>query len=302
MTKDEAIDHIKKQDDFGKELLEAEIGYCNELLGELARAKKLPWPKIPKKVIPKKPDWRRVKKCLWFKVKNRVLFCENTTDGVTKPFADYRMRYVHPVFAKMGFTVIVLKGVDDVRSNFVPHAKHGLTVYLGGVGHGHYTYYTGHHSNHILDACHYDTAEVKDRAIHFLSCQTGKTLGPDTVNKGAKCYAGYSENFYLKWDDPSTPINEFRLFPQCDSVFDILMALGFTAGQAYNATKNAFNSAISQVPNTVAATYLAWNRDHLKLHGSATTKIKPYRYVKICFPLPTLETEDALVEAGKLVD
>jgi hypothetical protein len=302
MTKKEVIQHIKKQTEFGKLALQAEMGYCNELLSTLTRGTVPAWPKLPAPKIPTGPYWKPVKKCVWLKLTNRALFCENTTDHVTTPFARYRMRYVHPVFKKRGFSIVVLSGTDDIRTNFVPHAKKALTVYLSGIGHGNYNLYTGHDGNYILVACQYDPAEVKGKAIHFLSCRTAAQLGPDTVKKGAKCYAGYTENFILQWDDSSTPVNEFVLFAKSDSTFDIAMANGLTAQNAYDLTIRAFNAAIAQVPNQVAATYLRWDRDHLKLHGDVATKIAPYRFVRICFPMVDLEREDALVEAGELVD
>ncbi len=303
LTKKEVIEHLKKQTEFGKLALEAEIQYCNELISALTAGTIPSWPKIPKEPIPKKPDWKPVKKCIWLKLRTRALFCENNTDSVTTPFANYRIANVHPVFQARGFTVTVLKDHDDIRTNFVPQAKNGLTLYLSGIGHGNYTTYTGDGGNHILEVGQYDPAEVKDKAIHFLSCQTAAQLGPDTVAKGAKCYTGYTENFILQWDDPSTPaVDEFQLFAKSDSTFDIMMANGATAQQAYNATIQAFNAAISQVPNTVAATYLTLDKNRCKPLGVMTTTIQPYRYVKVCYPLVSLEKENSLVEAGEWAD
>lgn len=302
-TKDEVIEHLKRQTDFGRLALRAEMGYCNELIAELAGGIVPAWPPIPEQPFPPKPDWRRVKRCIWLKLTNRALFCENTTDSVTTPFANYRIANVHSVFQARGFNVTMLQGADDVRANFVPQAKKVLTVYLGGIGHGNYNVYTGHWGDHILEVGLYDAAEVNGKAIHLLSCRTARDLGPDTVANGAKCYSGYSENFILQWDDGTTPaVNEFELFARSDSTYDIMMANGATAQEAYDATIQAFNAARAQVPNTVAATYLTWDRDHLRLHGDGTTTIKPYRSVKICFPIKVLEQEDALVRAGALAD
>ncbi|MBP7052467.1 MAG: hypothetical protein KBE65_15755 [Phycisphaerae bacterium] len=301
-SKDDIIDHLKKQTDFGQEVLQAEMKYCTDLLFTLGPQGVTSEPKIPKEPVRKVPDWKPVKKCIWIKLKTRALFCENTTDGVTAPFAQYRIANVHPVFKKRGFTVIALTGVDDVRNNFVPHAKNTLTVYLSGIGHGNYTTYTGHGGNHILEVGQYDPAEVRGKAIHFLSCQTAGKLGPDTVAKGAKCYAGYTENFTFVWEDPKTPMQDFLLFAKADSIYDIMMANGTTAQQAYNAAYQLFTAGANQVPNTAAATWLIYDRDHLKLHGNAATRILPYRYVKVCFPLVSAEQEDALVGAGELVE
>ena len=93
--------------------------------------------------------------------------------------------------------------------------------------------------------------------------------------KGAKCYAGYDENFTFIWDDPSTPVNEVDLFKICDSTFDIHMANGSTAQLAFNATIVAFNAAIATVPGTTAASWLTYDRDHCRLHGDPAIKIRP---------------------------
>ena len=305
LTKKEIMDHIKRQDEFGQVALQAEMGYCNELVANL-RVTKLPtWPVVPNPPIPGGPDWKPVKpRCVIFRLKNRALFCENTTDSVTKPFANYRIANVHPKFTARGFTAIVLSGVDDIRAKFIPEAKNTLTVYISGVGHGAYTLYTGHHGDTILQKCQYDSAEVSKKAIHFLSCQTAGQLGPDTVAKGAYCYAGYTENFHLVWDNSATPVDEFLLFAKSDSTFDIMMASGATAKQAFDATIQAFNAALAQpgIPGSAAGTWLAYDRDHFKLLGVESTKIYPFRYVKVCFPLVDRQKEDALVQAGVVVN
>jgi len=302
MTRREVLDEIKNQTEFGKVAVQAEMEYCNQLVASLG-ADKLPvWPVIPKPHVVQIPDWKPVRKCIYLKVPNRVLFLENTTDAVTTPFANYRIAVVHPAFQARGFTVQVLKDHDDIRANFVPLAKNSLLVYIGGIGHGNYTLYTGDGGNHILEVGAYDPAEVKGKGIHFLSCETAAQLGPDTVTKGALFYDGYTENFTFVWDDPNTRVNETLLFEKADSTFDLWIAAGATAQQAYAAKTQAFNAAIAQVPGTAAASWLTYDRDHNKLLGAGTTTIQPSRYVKICFPLLALEKQNALLDAGELTD
>jgi hypothetical protein len=301
-SRDDIIDNIKNRTDFGKLATRAEMGYCSELAASLRKGKVPFRPKMPPKPTKKPPWWKPTQKCIRLRVKNRALFCENTTDGVTTPIANWRIANVHPEFGSRGFTVVSLTGTDDVRSNFVSHAKNRLTTYIGGVGHGNYDIYTGHWGDPILKIGDYDSAEVKDKALHFLSCRTGRDLGPDAVANGAKAYVGYDENFTFVWDDSTTPVNEFLLFIQSDATFDLQMVAGAPAGQAFNATQQAFNAAIAQVPNTAAATWLTYDRDHIKLHGSAEATIKPLRWIKICFPIRRLEMEAALLNAGDLED
>ena len=301
-SKSDIISHIKRRTDFGRLATNVEMGYCNELASTL-RARKVPsWPKAPQKRIRKQPWWKPVKKCIYLRLRNRALFCENTTDNVTTPIANWRIAHVHPRFRSRGFITVALTGTDDVRARFVPVAKNGLTTYIGGVGHGGYNLYTGHWGDRILEVGYYDAAEVKRKTLHFLSCRTARDLGPDTVANGAKAYAGYDENFHFVWDVPSTRVNEFLLFVKADATFDLHMAAGANAGRAFAATKQAFNAAIAQVPNTAAATWLTYDRDHLKLRGSRAATIKPSRWVKICFPIRRLEMETALLGAGVLED
>ncbi len=170
------------------------------------------------------------------------------------------------------------------------------------MGHGNYDRYTGHWSDIILKVGSYDSAEVSGKSLHFLSCRTAKNLGPDTVTKGARSYCGYDENFTFVWDDSATPVNEFVLFMQADGTFDQFMASGSKASEAYNAAIQAFNAAIAQVPNTAAASWLTYDRDHLRLHGDGDATIKPHRWLKICFPIRHFIHEDRLVEAGELED
>ncbi len=302
MTKAEVIKNIEDETDFGKIAIQAEMQYCNELM-DAVRANAIPaYPHAQIRPITDIEPIKVLRRCVWLKLKTTALFAENTTDSVTSPFAAYRIAQVHPVFAARGFNVVVNSGVNDTRTNFVTTAKKSLTVYLSGIGHGNYTLYTGHAGCHILEVGAYDPAEVKDKAIHFLSCRTAAQLGPDTVTRGAKCYAGYNENFTFVWDDPSTPINEVDLFKRCDSTFDIWMANGHTAQQSFNAAIATFNASIALVPGTTAASWLTYDRDHFKLHGNTATAILPYRYVKICLPLATPLLEEKLAEAGELVE
>jgi hypothetical protein len=302
VTKAELMQHVESQTDFGHQVVNVEMDYCNELIAALGSAQLTDWPKIPKAKILPGPPWHPVKKCILLKVHSVALFCENTTDAVTAPFANYRIAHVHPAFAARGFTVTVLSDHNDVRTQFVPVAKGPNTVYIGGIGHGAYDVYTGDAFNRILQVGMYDPAEVSGKAIHFLSCETAGKLGPDTVAKGTKSYAGYDENFTFVWDDPATTtVNEVLLFQQADSTFDIVMANGGTAQQAYDATVQAFNAGMSQVPNTAAASWLKYDRDHLKLLGAPATTVPPYRYVRFCYPLDRA-AEAALAHAGEMVD
>ena len=302
ISKAEVLEHIEAQSELGQTFVRAEISYANELVGALAGGPAKKWALIPKAKAERVPsDWKWVPQRWWPFLRSWALFCENTTDQVTTPAAAYRIKHVHPVFKARGFVVKSLDGVNDVRVNFIPIARMKRTVYLSGIGHGSPTTYTGHMGDPILRVGAYDQAEVKGKSIHFLSCQTAKQLGPDTVQKGAKSYCGYFENFTFVWDDQNTPINEQELFWKADSTYDIMMANGATSDVAYKATIAAFNAAMALVPGTAAATWLKWDRDIFRapainaVYGDKAAKISPF----ILLPnSPFMEAEEMFERFG----
>ena len=286
-NKQEVMKHIKDQTSLGLQFTDIEVQYAeyftNQLLGKIA---------IPSKVVPavrpidKFPpipaDWRWVPRPRWRGFQTSVLFCENTTDAVTTPAANYRIANVHPVFATRGFNIITQQGVNDIRVNFQTNSKKPHVVFISGIGHGNYTTYTGHLQTVLLQVGNYDPLEVSGKVIHFLSCETGRTLGPDTVARGAKAYVGYDENFVFDWANAN-------LYWPCDSQFDISMANGRTVEQAVADTYAKYDAAIASVPGTSTAATLLSDKNLLRspvsgaVWGSKTTRILPYIFYYIRF-------------------
>lgn len=304
-SKGDVIRHVKEQTDLGRSVVQTEMTYCDELIAGVLAKKK------PRAVTFRKPGIARellprlIKRCFWIPIHNRALFCECTTDGTCEPFATWRIANIHPAFAARGFTVVALTGADDVRAKFVPEATKAGTVFLGGVGHGGYAHYTGHwpagaaHRDRILEVGGYAATEVDNKSIHFLSCETGRDLGPDTVAHGARSYGGYKENFNLVWDEGG--VSRWELFAEADAAWDLTMASGKTAQEAYDATVASFNAKIASVPGTWTASVLTQDRNDLVLCGEPAAKILPYRWLRICYPFP-LVLEKAMLESGKVFD
>ncbi|MBD8083336.1 hypothetical protein [Chryseobacterium caseinilyticum] len=280
----EIISHIENQTSLGKQIADAEIKYSEFLLNQMLGKTALLSDRfvMPKEIaLPAVPaEWKIIPKAKWISFRNKVLFCENTTDSVTNQAALYRINNVHPVFANRGFEVIKLDGVNDNRTNFAARAKESRVVYIGGIGHGNYDLYTGHGNSSVLRIGAYDPLEVQDCSLHFLSCRTGRDLGPNTIAKGAKSYTGYSENFTFTWANST-------LFWKADSQFDISMAIGRTVQQAIADTVNQFNVGMATVPGTSTAALLMQDRDLLRspvsgaAWGSKTDTVLPYVFYNI---------------------
>lgn len=275
----EIISHIENQTSFGKQIADAEAKYAefllNQMLGKISvEPIRFVMPKA--EALPAIPaEWKIIPKNKWRLFSNKVLFCENTTDSVTNEAATYRINHVHPVFENRGFEVIKLTGVNDNRTNFAARAKESRVVYISGIGHGNYGVFTGHGNSGLLGVGSYDSQEVDHSSIHFLSCRTGRDLGPNTVSRGALSFAGYSENFTFTWANSN-------LFWKADSQYDISMALGRTVQQAVGDTVTQFNVGMASVPGTNTAALLMQDRDLLRsavsgsAWGSKTAKIQPY--------------------------
>lgn len=302
-TKDELIHHVQERTKLGLHVVRTEMAYCDELIAGVLAPTKPKAARRRRRAAVKELAPRLIKKCFWFPLHNRVVFCECTTDGTTQPFADWRIANVHPAFAARGFHVHALTGADDVRAMFVPEATYAHTVYLGGVGHGAYTYYTGHwpagaaHRDRILEVGVYAPEEVDGRSIHLLSCETGRDLGPDTVAHGAGSFGGYQENFNLIWDENG--VSMWELFAEADAAWDLSMAAGDTAQEAHDATVAAFNAAIASVPGTLTAAVLTQDRNDLVLSGDSLATISPHYWVRVCWPFP-FPLEREMINAGEV--
>ena len=259
-AKNEVLRHVSEQTPFGKQLMEMELQYIPYFLNQvLGIEETIPVFRTRKPGTPSEKDDDTDSDSAQpdARIKTSVLFCENTTDKLTSLAATYRKKYVHPAFAAKGYNVISLEGTNDVRAQFAMQAKSSTVVYISGVGHGGYQEYTGHDFDTILQVGNYNTAETKGKIIHFLSCETARDLGPNTILKGAKAYIGYTEDLLFK-------VQTADLFWKCDSTFDICMANGCTAGDAIYDTYMQYITVGVSVIGTVTATLLFGDRNLLR--------------------------------------
>ena len=260
-TKDDLIKHIKDQTSMGMQFMDMEVNYSShfsqQLMGTLPILKSMPVikpvntkPEVPANLQGLPPSQLGI-------FKARVLFCENTTDPIIAPAANYRIQNVHPVFVKRGFEVIALIGSNAIQKNFQSKATDIRVCYIGGTGHGSYTTFTGDQQSVVLKVGGYKPGVVRKEVIHFLSCQTARTLGPDTVKKGAYAYVGYDESYVVDLGSP-------ELYYACDSQFDISMANGRTVEQAVADTNAKYDVTISSVPGTSTAAFLLSNKNLIR--------------------------------------
>ena len=136
--------------------------------------------------------------------------------------------------------------------------------YVTGVGHGVASFFSGDHGDIIFQVGHYQPAEAAGKIIHFLSCQTARSLGRDFVANKCKAYFGYDEDFAFH-------MSEKDIFFECDSEIDRAFADGLEAQQVHARVKALFDRKIADlrtVGKLYAAATLEFDRDHLRCPSS----------------------------------
>jgi hypothetical protein len=193
-----------------------------------------------------------------------ALGIDSNYEPVTKAAFEYREKHVYPYLKKKGFSVEKCQGTFARRIYVAPKARKAMVVYLTGVGHGSYDTYTGHYYDPIFRVGDYSKQEADGKIAHFLSCQTGRTLGPDFVTNGCKAYFGYDENFVFI-------MNDSDIFFECDSEIDKAFADGATAKVVYSRTKKLYEKRIDELKSAgkfYVASTLATDLDRLRCPSS----------------------------------
>jgi len=193
-----------------------------------------------------------------------VVAIDSNHEPVTKAAFDYRQQYVYPYLEEKGFTLARYQGPLARRFYVAPEARKPNVDYLTGVGHGSDDTYTGDYSDQIFRIGNYNQEESQRKIVHFLSCQTARTLGPDFVAHRCRAYFGYDENFTFYMPQAS-------IFFECDSEIDRAFADGLTAEQVYDRVKALYDQCIAELHaagKLYVAAALEFNRDHLRAPSS----------------------------------
>ncbi len=181
-------------------------------------------------------------------------------EPITKAAYDYRQKNVYPYLQSKGFTVQFLQGSMARRTYVAPAARQPNVHYVTGLGHGSYESFTGDFYDPVFSVGNYSPEESNGKIVHFLSCETARSLGPDFTQHGCKAYFGYDENFSFQPDTAD-------LFFECDAEIDRAIADGLDATGVIGRVRSVFDTHIAELraqgSNYKAAT-LEFDRDHLR--------------------------------------
>jgi hypothetical protein len=189
-----------------------------------------------------------------------VIGIDANFEPITKAACDYRQKNVYPYWERKGFTVQHLQGSMARRTYVAPAARQANVHCITGLGHGSYESFTGDFYDPVFSVGNYSPEESNGKIVHFLSCETARSLGPDFTLHGCRAYFGYDENFSFQPDTAD-------LFFDCDAEIDRAIADGLDAAGVIQRVRAVFDKHIAglraQGSNYKAAT-LEFDRDHLR--------------------------------------
>jgi hypothetical protein len=181
-------------------------------------------------------------------------------EPITKAACDYRQKNVYPYLEVKGFTVQHLQGTMARRTYVAPAARQPNVHYITGLGHGSHESFTGDFYDPVFSVGNYSPEESGGKIVHFLSCETARSLGPDFTLHGCRAYFGYDENFSFQPDTAD-------LFFNCDAEIDRAIADGLSSVEVIQRVRAVFDKHIAELraqgSNYKAAT-LEFDRDHLR--------------------------------------
>ena len=180
-----------------------------------------------------------------------VLAIDANFEPITLSAYNYRLQNVYLYLENKGFKVQHTKGPMARRSYVAPLARKPNVHYITGLGHGSYDSFTGDFYDPIFAVGNYSQEESNGKIVHFLSCETARTLGPDFTKHGCRAYFGYDENFSFQPDIAD-------LFFDCDAEIDRAIADGLTATNVMQRVRAVF----------LRQTYCRWGAPGKQLQSS----------------------------------
>ncbi|MBA7636980.1 hypothetical protein ES703_44612 [subsurface metagenome] len=147
-----------------------------------------------------------------------------------------------------------------------------------GVGHGDEVSFTGQNEADILEVGRYDPREVEGKVIKLLSCQTGVSLCPDLVARGAAYAMGYTDDYVwvMDADLAARPWADQMAATSLLPVIDGLNALldGKTAKEAFDVELEGYTKNAEIEEDELIKSCLEFNRANYALLGDPIARVR----------------------------
>src|SRR5206468_12894044 len=143
-------------------------------------------------------------------------------------------------FKSKGFAVSRFRGSMARRTYVAAEVRKPNVHYISGLGHGSYDSFTGDFYDPVFSVGNYSSEECAGKIVHFLSCETARTLGPDFAGHGCLAYFGYDENFSFQPDTAD-------VFFDCDAEIDRGVADGLTVERVIQRVRALFDKHVADL-------------------------------------------------------
>lgn len=209
---------------------------------------------------------------------------------VTQPHYDYTTRYISiwsekviKIALEKNDHIVCLKNKKDNKQDFESIVLKIQPDFIMLNGHGNEDTVAGQDNKPIVQVGVNEKILVK-KIVYALSCRSAKKLGPASINSGAKCYIGYTDDFIFVIDKEkrSKPLedNSATLFLEPSNKVAISIIKRKTTGDSYQNSQKAFKKNIyslltseSSDANKSALSYLIWDMQHQVCLGDKNAKI-----------------------------
>ena len=148
-------------------------------------------------------------------------------------------------------------------------------------GHGNENSVTGH-KNQELISVESDEKILKLNIIYAISCRSAKNLGKKCIEKGTKCYVGYTDDFIFVYEKEkiSRPLTDetAKLFLEPSKLFIETIIKNNSVKDSLERSKkkiqeNFIKTLSGNEQETALARYLWWNLRNFTFHGNQEVKI-----------------------------
>ncbi len=185
---------------------------------------------------------------------------------------------------KKGITVLDLHDDKATRKNVESMIQKKRPSLIFFNGHGDEKTVFGHKEEPLVEAGK-NEGILKGSVTYAITCKSGKTLGPRSVEKGARAYIGYQDDFTFLYDKSltATPLRDTTatlfLEPAQQPVLSLLK--GRPVGEAVERTKDQFRKSIERALASMepgirsSLTYLFGDLLNLVSHGEQEATVKP---------------------------
>jgi len=175
---------------------------------------------------------------------------------ITNPSHDIATKYLDAWITSIIFSIghnhnnveiCELKGTNATREELgkiIKDKNPGMVLFHG---HGSHDSIEGYRC--VLINCQMNLDMLKERTVHSLSCDSGKTLGPKLISAGSDAFVGYKEEFKFihlnksnEKERLSDPVAIYFLGPAFEAVKALIG--GKTAREAYEISQDEYRDQL----------------------------------------------------------